>query len=236
MGGIGSGRRLYDKRHDSKSTTDESLPLDVRKLHRHGCLRHGTYSSWRWWSGPDTPEARACGASIGCLVRAAGGAAAGGEADSDLTATLLYAHRGEPVRWSVKVLWTPCNYGGRRPWWQCPSCARRVAVLYAAGRYFACRHCYGLCHASQKENAGDRALRAAWKIRRRLGQEEGGHMEPPPDKPKGMHWETYSRLVTRCLGYEHDSWGAAGKWLERQKSFMERKQGKLHKGEQEHDD
>jgi Transposase DDE domain len=35
---------------------------------------------------------------------------------------------------SVYVLeWTPCNYGGARPWFLCPmdGCRRRVAVLYA---------------------------------------------------------------------------------------------------------
>jgi hypothetical protein len=200
MGGIGSGRRLYDRQYNSKSTTNDSLPLDVRKMHRAGLLKHGTYATWRWWHGSDENKER--GSSIGCLCA------------GDKVA-LIYQHRGEPVNQSVQVLWTLCHYGGRRAWWQCPSCSRRVAVLYAAGKYFACRHCYGLCYASQQENAGDRALRAAWKIRQRLGQKDGGHMEAPPDKPKGMHWETYSRLVMRCQGHEHDSWAAVAVWLNR---------------------
>jgi hypothetical protein len=73
-----------------------------------------------------------------------------------------------------------------------------VALIYGAGKYFACRHCYRLCYQSQLEQQPDRWLRAAWEIRRKLGQRGGGHFDRVPDKPKGMHWETYSRLHLRC--------------------------------------
>lgn len=202
MGGIGSGRRLYDKQYDSKRTTEDSLPLDVRKMHREGCLKRGYYTTWRWWYGDDSEEAKARGNSIGCLCTSA-------------AVDLFYQYQGEPVRQSVKLEWTPCHYGGERPWWRCPSCHKRVAVLYIAGKYFACRHCYGLCYTSQKENFGDRALRQAWKIRKGLGQQGGGHFDMIPDKPKGMHWKTYSRLAMRCRGYEHDSWAQVVIWLNR---------------------
>lgn len=200
MGGSGSGRRLYDRQYNSKSATGESLPLDVRAMHRAGYLKRGAYSTWRWWSGPD--ENKASGASISCLCTGA-------------EVVLTYKHSGEPVRQPVALDWTACNYGGQRPWWRCSHCNRRVAVLYAAGKYFACRHCYGLCYGSQKENAGDRALRQAWKIRERLGQKDGGHMEELPEKPKGMHWDTYLDLEERCAEHEIRSWAAVGIWLTR---------------------
>jgi hypothetical protein len=202
MGGVGSGRQLYDRQFDSKSTTGESLPLDVRTMHRAGYLKAGARSTCRWWRGGDTPEEKARGASIGTLCT-------GDEV------ILLYSHRGEPVRQTVPLDWTACNYGGRRPWWRCPHCRRRVAVLYGPGKFFACRHCYRLCYESQKENPGDRALRAAWKIRQRLGQEDGGHMIPLPEKPKGMHWDTYLDLEERCAEHEIRSWAAVGVWLTR---------------------
>ena len=41
----------------------------------------------------------------------------------------------------VFLSWTLCQYGGARPWFLCPSCRRRVAILYG-GAVFACRHCY----------------------------------------------------------------------------------------------
>jgi hypothetical protein len=42
----------------------------------------------------------------------------------------------EDVSYAVPLSWTPCNFGGSRPWFVCPgvlegvSCGRRVAKLY----------------------------------------------------------------------------------------------------------
>ena len=99
--------------------------------------------------------------------------------------------------------WTACNFGGSRPWFCCPvdsggnRCGRRVAILYCAGRLFACRRCYGLAYECQRQNPRDRALAVAKKISRRLG---GGPdmLEPFPQKPKRMHWQTYERLRARA--------------------------------------
>ncbi|EKD97524.1 MAG: hypothetical protein ACD_23C00881G0001, partial [uncultured bacterium] len=71
-----------------------------------------------------------------------------------------------------------------------------VAVLYAPGRYFACRKCYGLGYATQKEGAGDRASTKADKIRKRLGWQVG-FLNGDGGKPKGMHWKTYLRLKSQ---------------------------------------
>ena len=95
----------------------------------------------------------------------------------------------------VELEWTPCNFGGERPWFLCPSirCGRRVAALHAAGKYFLCRHCYDLSYQSQRDNKMYRALHRAQDIRQRLGG-SANMMEPFPEKPKGMHWRTYERL------------------------------------------
>ena len=72
-----------------------------------------------------------------------------------------------------------CRFGGTRPYFICPgvvngiACGRRVAKLYGPGRYFLCRHCYRLAHASQSEDNMDRTLRRANKIRQRLGGDPG---------------------------------------------------------------
>ena len=66
------------------------------------------------------------------------------------------------------------------------ACRRRVGKLYGAGRYFLCRHCYRLAHASQHEDEWGRALRRANKIRRRLGGEpclEASPVEHPHFRP-----------------------------------------------------
>jgi hypothetical protein len=125
----------------------------------------------------------------------------GGVAQDDDRATFFYRHtRGlgddwEDVKETVALEWTPCNFGGERPWFICPGadCGRRVALLYGPGKYFLCRHCYVLRYESQREDKTNRALRRAQKIRKRL-EGSANMMEPFPERPKGMHWSTYERL------------------------------------------
>jgi hypothetical protein len=81
------------------------------------------------------------------------------------------------------------------------ACGRRVAKLHASGRYFLCRHCYRLGHASQSEDAWDRAFRRANKIRQRLGGDPG-MAAPFPPRPKGMWKRTYKRLLDRAFEAE----------------------------------
>jgi len=97
------------------------------------------------------------------------------------------------VEQRVQTQTSACHLGGQRHWFTCPRCSKRVAVLYAPGRYFACRQCGGLGYATQKEGAGDRASTKADKLRKRLGW-EAGILNGNGDKPKGMHRKTYQRL------------------------------------------
>ena len=66
--------------------------------------------------------------------------------------TINYEWRGVQMAQEISLGWTSCNYGGRRPWFICGNCGRRVAVLYGAGKYFACRHCYDLTYRSCQES------------------------------------------------------------------------------------
>ena len=101
----------------------------------------------------------------------------------------------------------PCRFGGVRPYFICPgvvngiSCGRRVAKLHGPGRYFLCRHCYRLTHASQSESGWDRAVRRAAKIRQRLDGDPDT-AAPFPKKPQGMWRRTYQRLHERALEAE----------------------------------
>jgi hypothetical protein len=88
---------------------------------------------------------------------------------------------------------TSCNYGGQRTWFLCPRCWQRVAVLYGAGKYFWCRHCYDLTYSSQQESRQDRLMRKARKIRARLGA-SNDFTKPILFKPKNMHQKTFDRL------------------------------------------
>lgn len=52
-------------------------------------------------------------------------------------------------RQDVGLTYTMPRFGGRRPWFTCPACERRCALLHYRRGRFACRKCQGLSYASQ---------------------------------------------------------------------------------------
>jgi hypothetical protein len=144
--------------------------IDVRRWHRDGLLRPGVWSSWVW-SDSKTGEQRA---SIGFSV-------------SEHHVELQYSISDTPQRQLVPLERTPCTFGGARPWFRCPACTRRVAVLFLRSNRFACRHCQRIAYASQSDDACGRAWRRQSKLEARLGD---GWV-----RPKGMHHRTHERLV-----------------------------------------
>ena len=200
MGGLGSGNRY---RFDKKTTTDESDSLDIRRLHRDGLLKPGSCFRSSW-----SRAGRETGAIRGFVFRG--------------RVVLAYRHRSglgdewEDVREPMPLEWTPCNFGGERPWFVCPevACGRRVAILYGPGKHFLCRHCYELRYQSQREDNKDRALRRARKIRERLGG-SANMLEPFPERPKGMHLDTYMRLFWEHQEAEMEQLAGMRKWLDK---------------------
>lgn len=171
MGGFGSGR------HTSRGTVERQRALDVRRLHREGLLRPGMAYEVCW------PRGGADGAPV--QVRA--------EADRlTLSYTARIGGAWQSIQHPVSLEWTGLHFGGRQPWFLCPACGRRVAILYS-GSIFACRHCHGLAYASQRETPEYRAMRRADKLRDRLGWPRG-IAHPTGDKPPGMHKATFDRL------------------------------------------
>jgi hypothetical protein len=189
-----TGRPAYGGR----TTCESCNSLDVRRLHREGRLRMGQWFSWKW---------------------ACGGISVWTEVDSViLTFGWRESGSNEPksVEQRVPIVWTNCHLGGRRPWFQCTACGRRVAKLYLGGRpVFACRHCYGLAYASQQEGPRDRALTQAQNIRERLGGSVNLLDDPFPEKPRRMHWRTYRRLRQRAEAAELRSNALMLRWLRR---------------------
>lgn len=181
MGGPGSGRGWQG----GSSTTSHYRRLDVRRLHKAGLLAPGSWNNWQWSRDGQVVASIVVKAEEGRVI-------------------LSYQARDDGERrdfdYPVFLSWTPCRYGGARPWFLCPArgCGRRVAILYG-GAFFACRHCYRLTYESQREDASDRLARRADVIRERLGWELGILNPKGWRKPKGMHWRTFERL-----NVEHD--------------------------------
>ena len=178
MGGPQFGR--WYRWQGTRTTLEEVYRLDVRWLHRHGYLDGRTH--WVTWSRGEQ--------QAGSLLLALQPEGVG----------LTYRYRvgggdWESVRQVVTLAWTPCHYGGERPWFRCPGCQRRVAVLCGDDRLFLCRHCYRLPYTSQYETRLDRLYRKLRKLRDRVGEQYAR-------KPKGMHRRTWERLRDQALDAE----------------------------------
>jgi hypothetical protein len=196
MGGAGSGQWY---RWNTKLTVENCRFLDVREWHRQQLLRPGAWFMTSW-----SNHQRETIASIGVHVQPG-------------RVLLSYRSRRSGEDWqdveeSISLIWTPCHYGGQRPWFICPGvvsgrvCGRRVAKLYLRGGSFRCRDCHRLAYASQREARCYQAMNRAHKIQERLGGRPG-FAYPFPPKPKGMHWRTYERWQLKFNEAVQADWG-----------------------------
>lgn len=179
-------------RYSTRSTTDEYRQLDIRDLERKGLLKPTGWTTLTWRSNGEISG------TITIFPRFDG-----------VLLKYNYRHRSEDWQhkeYNVSFDSTPCHYGGERRWFICPAsqCSRRVAILYLAG-LFVCRDCLHLSYESQREQPYGRALRRAQAIRMKLGG-SSSMAEDFPDKPKGMHWRTYSRFIQRYDYAQSLSW------------------------------
>jgi hypothetical protein len=178
MGGPGSGLWY---RWNKRTTLDEVKRLDVRWLHRQGYLQPWVHTTVTWTSRERPAGSISVAMQDGCFI-----------------VEYRYRTHGtedwEPVRQIIALDWTRCTYGGTRPWFCCPGCQRRVAILCGAGKWFLCRSCYQMPYTSQVEIPLDRLHRKFRKIRDRLG----AHYT----RPKGMHRRTWERLQEQAIEAE----------------------------------
>ncbi|GCB03892.1 hypothetical protein [Ralstonia sp. SET104] len=121
----------------------------MRRLHRDNLLRAGLAYGWQWKG--DTGKVTA---SIDVRTDHGG-------------LTVSYTTNGEDVEQRIGIVTTRCNYGGGRPWFVCPYCHKRRALLYLV-RQVACRTCFHMTYPSQCEDAIGRLWRKQTKIEARL--------------------------------------------------------------------
>lgn len=162
----------------AKATVEGLRFIDVQDWHRRGLLKPGQWISWSWQRNGEKSGSIAVEVESERVVLRYGISGPGGK----------YQRFREPAY----LDFSPCNRGGKRPWFQCPSCGHRVVVLYFC-QYFGCRRCHRLAYKSQQVGKWERLVHRIRKIRVRLG----GPPEivgPFPPKPPRMRWSTYQRL------------------------------------------
>lgn len=187
MGGFGSGRPR------STYKIEDHRVLDVSAMYKSGCFAGLRLGSWQW------------------------------SRDHEVVASVRYRHEDnrlhleyrfrsgggdwQEVEETIRIHWRACRFGGRRPYFVCPGvrngvpCSRSVTKLYGASKWFLCRRCYGLGYASQSEDAYDRALRKANRLRQRLDRNAWG-MDTIPVRPRGMWRKTYDRHIEAIMALD----------------------------------
>ena len=231
MGGRGSGRPENQNR---KETTEQRKSLNVLVWHREGGLAPGTVFEWghHWWRDACNIEAFSSGLLRDPALRIHVSADWNDEVTVPLAACLKIEHlrmRRQSPEW-VEIEWSPCHFGGTRPWLVCPGCKSRREKLYFTQTHntqthntqtrnepvnhssepcHRCRICLGLAYESQRQDAPRRAAEKAKRGRRKaagLWGALGGLTLPFPERRKGMHWGTYERLRAAAEEAEQEWW------------------------------
>jgi hypothetical protein len=114
------GARFGAGRPGWRLKAEHCCRIDVRVWHRLHGFRDGYSGSWVWNVGGEPAG------SISYSV-------------SEHAVTLRYSTNGTSIAEPVRLERTACNYGGHRPWFRCPGCSDRVALLYLRSGRFACR-------------------------------------------------------------------------------------------------
>lgn len=203
MGGLGSGRHWPRSSH---GTVEGCPSIDVREWRRKGLLPTLCPFTCTWSRAGTVTASADVEARDGRFV---------------VLRYRVHAHgtgEGQETEQRIPIEWTPCHFGGERPWFVCAVskngeyCGRRVAKLYGAGTLFACRHCYELSYQSQRETPDGRATLKAQRIRKKLGGSPS-LFDDFPIKPKGMHWRTYRRMCETAYPAELQALNVAVQWF-----------------------
>ena len=159
------GARYGAGRPAMHATVESCRRLDVRAFARDGLLTTGNRFALTWWHDLKECQVEVDGAGL----------------------VLRHSLARVPTAQRVPILRTECHYGGSRPWFGCPGCGRRCAVLFLRPWGFVCKRCGGLAYKSTREDEIARAARVRNKAAARLGA--GGR------RPKGMRQATYIAIV-----------------------------------------
>ena len=173
------GWRANAGRPTKRYKVTDCRSIDVRSFQQVGALRSHWQGSWYWWSC-DTGEV-----TYQIQVWVWG---------DDFW--IRFPWKGQHIEETIRLERTACHLGGTRPWFLCPGCQRRAAILYLHKGAFRCRHCHDLRYQCQSEDAIDRTWRAQAKVERKIGRSQS--------RPKGMHKTTHERLAEKVTTVERE--------------------------------
>ena len=126
--------------------------------------------------------------------------------------------RHHPVPQQIRISWTPCHFGGARPWLHCTYCDRRVARMFKGMGGYYCRDCIGNpIYESQRRSKKARAYLKAFRLRQGLGGSRPV-LDPLPERPYRMKRVTYNRICADIQRLERPLVGSrvvsrAPKWI-----------------------
>jgi hypothetical protein len=184
MGGKGSGNYYKSK---SRLTTDDYHKIDLRRFKQRGWLSFGGWQTLTWSRGEQQTGA------VNYKIH-------------EDAFHLNYKSRGREKEWQtideiIPLVSTNCNFGGRRLWFNCPSCSKNVLIIYG-GKYFRCRTCSNLVHPSSIESKLDRAGRALERYQDKLAPDYELTLMDGVDwleKPLWMRHKTFDNLHTQAI-------------------------------------
>ena len=177
------------------ATVDDFPRIDIRYLKRRGMLEPGKSGALSW----------------SCRQRPIDTVSYECHRDR-----LVLLHRFEPQ--TVRFDTTACNYGGKRQWFLCPGCSRRVAVLCGLGSSFLCRHCHHLPYLSQNLSKIRRLIQRKQRIESRIFEDRGGQRRR---KRKGLHTRTFHRELARYFEIEQQLSGMCFTRINRMKAILQ---------------
>ena len=173
-------------RADKKLTTDDLLQLSIGWLKRHKYLLENAkingVLTWKRYSDGCPPRKIAFLKYIANFI---------GE---ERSITLRYTYNGtKDIEHKILVTYSIPYYGGKRYWFICPKCGRKVAFLYGA-KYFLCRHCQNLSYPTQQMDLLDRMLERSKKYQNKVLLDGR--------KKRWIHHRTFEKYMDKSEYYE----------------------------------
>lgn len=195
MGGFGSGRSCI-----KKILVEDCFQINIDKLYRLGGIgvKHDYILKWQHPRNREVFSEIRVKADNNSLILS-------------YEAVIKATQERLGIQTLIEIEWTNPPLGGRRPWFICPECNKRIGKLYKPNNehFFWCRLCWDLTYQSRMDGndsisvALNKINRLKKKLRWNCGDEEvATEYSPLPPRPKGQHKKTYQKIIEQIIKTE----------------------------------